>query len=432
MKITRLNINHYKTIEEPVAIEHFSNLHVLIGPNNSGKTNILDALELFFSPDLNPERFYDSHSDLGIELDFETGERLEIKYYQNQRTYLLNRIAVTGEEARVQESQRRVIRIKPEISVHKLINYDLRTFEEQYPADYQNFCESLQRYFDDIEISTKLFQESIHTDRMDRPIERMGEGFKRLFVMLFYIFHPDFHIILIDEPEMHLHPSVLKRFLQLLMDTNLNNQVFLTTHSPVFVQPAVINHLWRVCRNSARHTQIYNLASSGMSLDPARLAQELDDDNSEMFFSDRVLLVEGISDKLLMRGLINRFYQGRKNIKVICAGGKDNLDTYIQLLHAFNIPYSVMLDRDALSGSWSDFICQALIHHHRAGLQEKIDVLKQYHIFILKNTLEKAYPRKYQKHDTKPLNALNAAANITDADLAAERMQVIKQVIENL
>src|SRR3989339_17679 len=432
MQIDKLQINHYKTIEEPLVINHFSNLHILIGPNNSGKTNILDALEMFFSPDLNPERFYDSSSDLNISLKFTRGDTLQINFLNNHRTYLLNNEPATGEHPKIQEAQKRIIRIKPQVAMHRLISHDLPAFEASYPDVYLEFCNALKEYFDDIEISKKLLKESIHSDRQDRPIERMGDGFKRLFMMLFYIFHPDFDLILIDEPEMHLHPTVLKRFLKVLMDKQFNNQVFLTTHSSVLVQPKTITHLWRVTRDLKRNTTVNFLDTASVTLTPERLVQELNADNSEMFFADKVLLVEGVSDRILMRGLIDHFYQGPHDIKVIYTGGKGNIDTYIQLFRAFRIPYLVMLDRDVLTGTWPEIIRETLVHAEHASLKQKIQTLKEHHIYILNGCLEDSYPRHYQTKDTKPLNTLYAAHCITEKDLKSGQMQIVNEIIANL
>ena len=432
MKITNLTISHYKTVEKPLEINHFSNLHVLIGPNNSGKTNILDALALFFSPDLNPERFYDSKSDLQIIVEFSSKERLQINYQENQRTYLLNGTVVTGEEQKAQDTQKQTIRIKPEVLIRDLIHEELTEFRESYEDEYLDFCRTMSQYFDDVEISEKLFRDSIHSDRKERPIARMGEGFKRLFVMLFYVFNPRYHIILIDEPEIHLHPTLLKKFLRILMDKKLDNQIFLTTHSSVLVQPETIEHIWRVSRDKDRNTVISSMAQSNQSIPRARLFQELNADNTEMFFADKVLLVEGVSDRILMRGLLDKFHESRHDIKVIYTGGKGNLDTYVNLFQAFQISYLIMLDKDALSGTWSYPITRALKGNHRAPLKQKLEILKKNNIFILNGTLEKSYPRKYQKKDTKPLNALYAVQMITKADLNSSMMRVIKELIEKL
>lgn len=415
MQITNLQINHYKTVEKPIKITRLGNLHILIGPNNSGKTNILDAIEFLFSPDLDPSRFYDESADLNITVRLKSKDELKINFKNDCRTYLLNNKKTIGRDKRIQQSQERIIRIEPEMSLEKLINQDLKIFKKYYNQTYCEFCQTLRDYFDDIEISEKLFLENIYTDHKDRPLVRMGQGFRRLFVLLFYVFHPNYDIILIDEPEMHLHPGILKKLLRVLEDKKFNNQIFLTTHNSVFVQPASVEYIWRIARDKSGSTQIYTLSQSNFVLNQDRLAQELNSDNTEMFFADKILLVEGVSDKILMRGLIDKFYQGEDDIKVIYTGSKSNIDIYVNLCHAFNIPYMVMLDQDVLK----------LNKYNQTAYSEQ-------NIFILDGDLEKSYPKKYQIKDTKPLNALYAAQMITKEDLRLKQMGVIKKIIDNL
>ncbi len=432
MRITRLHIKHYKTMEDPIAVNCFSDLHILIGPNNAGKTNVLDAIELFFSPNLDPERFYDEHSDLFIVICLNDGSLLDIHYKNDARSYSLNGSPISGANSAVLDAQKRLIRVRAGLSVHRLITHDLRLFAENYQKRYREFCAVLEQYFEDIELSEKLFLDNVRMDRHDRPVGRLGDGFRRLFIMFFYLFHPGYDIILIDEAELHLHPTVIKRFLKILMNSQFEKQVFLTTHSAVFVRPDTVPHLWRVARDENQNTKIYGLPSCGDGFESERLAQELNADNTEMFFADKVLLVEGVSDKILLRGLFDRFYLGKRDIKVIYTGGKGNVDVYAKVCEEFHIPYLILLDKDALQGVWSEHIRRALEGHHTDSVEEKVRILKEHGIYILEGTLEKSYPRAYQKKDTKPLNALYASRMITKEDLSAPKMKVIRDVIEHL
>ena len=147
------------------------------------------------------------------------------------------------------------------------------------------------------------------------------------------------------------------------------------------------------------------------------------------FFADKVLLVEGVSDRILMRGLIDRFYIGPYDIKVIHTQGKTNIESYVELMRIFRIPYLVMLDRDALSAMTGQFG----LHDGRHPSPQLYEQLRERHIAILDNgSIEQNYPRVYQRKDSKPLNALYAAANITPVEYASDKMKNLREIISRL
>ena len=431
MPLTRLSINHYKTVEEPMTIDRFSHLHILIGPNNAGKTNIMDAIEFLLYPGRDPARLFDPCADVSCDIE-DSGRTIHIQHIRGTHQFFIDGAEFSPDDARVKELQKRCVRILPDITPHEVITNGLTRMKEEYAGAYGEFCRALSHYFDDMEVSEQLFLQTVHTDRRDRPIARMGEGFKRLFVMLFYIFNPVYPLILIDEPELHVHPSMVKKFVRVLLDVKRNNQIFLTTHHSVFVEPYTLPYLWRVARDVHRNTKVHSLATAGLAPHADRFVQEINADNAEMFFADKVLLVEGVSDRILMRGLIDRFYTGDHDVKVVYAGSKGNVDVYAELCRAFHISYVVMLDRDALHGAWPHIISDALHGHHRSAQDEQIRILKEHNIFILDGDLESSYPKKYQKRDTKPLNALHASQNITGEDVHSSVMKGICEVIEHL
>ncbi len=420
MKIKRLVINRYKSITDSLVVDNFSNLHILVGQNNAGKTNILDAIHLFFKKELDQERFLDEDADIELVLDF-NGKDYAMKYRGKR--------LISGRD-RVEEIKKKFIRIGDESSIYELIPEKLEKFKKNYPKEYISFSSSLQRYFKDIEISEELFVSSVRANHANRPIRRMGEGFKRLFLILFYIFHPQYDIILIDEPELRLHPSVIKKFLFILAEKKLKNQIFLTTHHPAFVQADYLKYVWRVVRNENQSTAIYGFPSFDINID--RFVQEINDDNSGMLFSDKVLLVEGVSDYIFMKEIIKKFYRKEKEIKVVYAGGKGSIDIYSKLCNYFRIPYAVMLDRDALNSLSLLRIEKYPKIKKGTSDNQKIKILKEKGIFILNRSLESIFPKKYKKRETKPLTALYVSRRITESDLNNKKMSVIKEILENL
>ncbi len=419
MRITDLKINHYKSIKEPLHITSFSNLSILVGPNNAGKTNVFDAIQTVIeNPD--EERLVDEDVDIELTL-----------HSRGKEYFLSNKKRASLEDKedflKVKES---FVRISDTSSVYKIIPEELGEFKENYPEKYESFSRALSYYFKDVEISEELFILSVDTNKKKRSVKRMGEGFKRLFVILFYIFHPQYTMIFIDEPELHLHPSIIRKFLALLKEKGMGKQIFLTTHHPTFVQADHLSYIWRVARNENANTSVYKFAEKDVDIN--RFVQEINDDNSAMLFSDKVLLVEGVSDRIFMSEMLHRFYRKDKDIKVVYTGGKGTTDLYAALCDMFRIPYAVMLDSDAINSPSLKNLKKYPEMKKKTPVEEKKRLLKEKEIFILQKDLERVYPRKYKRRETKPLSALYISKNITRDDLKEKRMSVIKEILETI
>jgi AAA15 family ATPase/GTPase len=82
------------------------------------------------------------------------------------------------------------------------------------------------------------------------PLNQLGSGFEMIFSLIYsYYLSKKGNkkmIILIDEPELHLHPKLQSDFIRLLLEFSKDAQVILSTHSPLFVKQALENSRVRV------------------------------------------------------------------------------------------------------------------------------------------------------------------------------------------
>lgn len=77
------------------------------------------------------------------------------------------------------------------------------------------------------------------------PLDMMGSGYEMIFSLL-YSFNLSQQsgkklIVLIDEPELHLHPSLQERFVEVLLELSAVAQIIITTHSPLLVKQLSYN-----------------------------------------------------------------------------------------------------------------------------------------------------------------------------------------------
>lgn len=243
-------------------------------------------------------------------------------------------------------------------------------------------------------------------------LDRYGHGFQRSFLYeLIKLaptfaeskkgekkeFDPDFTLILFEEPETFLHPAQQENMAYHLRRIGAGDaqQVIITSHSPTFVGK-VADDLCQVVRarrsggvtslGQIKRSELKGVFAEGLDfkaclqafvddgsveegqktearkmlagapLDDEIAASEerfryqlwMDSERASMFFAERVLLVEGATEKALFCWLFSRdWYEMSKcRIAVVDVMGKYNFHRYMSLLEGFAIPYGLIVDDD--------------------------------------------------------------------------------------
>lgn len=152
-------------------------------------------------------------------------------------------------------------------------------------------------------------------------------------------------LILLDEPEVHLHPSGIKYLRNELLEISNNNTLFISTHS--------VNMVDRL--NLSRHYSIKKLKSKTIMYqiqnnNPYEEEVIYDSLGTSIFehISPNMIIFEGKTDKDLFDAFSEKFSEelNIKNISSISANGVDSIPKYVKFFDGKLVKGFVLVDSD--------------------------------------------------------------------------------------
>lgn len=150
-------------------------------------------------------------------------------------------------------------------------------------------------------------------------------------------------LILIDEPEVHLHPSGIRDLAKELLKIGRDNYVFLATHSPFMIDKTHKERHYIVKKNKKAITEITKIKDTDNIIDDEVLNEAFGINVYRDLLNPHSILVEGASDKLILQKAFNLL--GRKDIG-IANGHGSNIDTLASKMNYDNISILVITDDD--------------------------------------------------------------------------------------
>lgn len=384
--ISTLSIEHYRGFYDGRTIEFAiptgspgSGLTILVGPNNSGKTTVVDAIRLLSANgpgELDIEHRHEGHA-----------VRITLANNQGKAKTLTNPAlgAITVFEGDPQ-AYPRVNHIKVVPSRRAWASYASRGRME--PSNYWQQMTQHPKENPDMQLVTRLAHLSTGQkqdyDRLLRELlpelsawrielsrgsnfiqyatttgarhssDLFGDGMASLFrIALAILDAVSGDIVLIDEPELSLHPQAQKALATVLSRAASNNQVIVTTHSTYFANWSDIGSGARVFRLhleangvSVGHVRPETFDAFEGSIIDWQKPSLLDAVAKEVFFADEVVFLEGQEDV----GLLRNFAQEKTLPQLAAfgygAGGAGNLAHFLRMAADLGIPACAVFDGD--------------------------------------------------------------------------------------
>lgn len=240
------------------------------------------------------------------------------------------------------------------------INADLKFTEPKVFAQYKTLELIVQE--------SSVYEES--------PALDMGSGIQSAIVIALIQAYRQLRktgaILLIEEPEVYLHPHARRYFFNLLKElAEQDNQVYYATHSTEFVSLPDYEDLCIVRKTPLEGTRLNQ--AQGLVIPPAskeelKLLTQFDASRNELFFARKIVLVEGEHDKIVLPYIfeLKNTDINEAGISIIDAGGKENLEFIIKTVEAFSIPFIVIYDEDRNANNYATY------HDGPNGLNAKI------------------------------------------------------------
>lgn len=324
MKLTRIRIHNFRSmIDADIDIHDFI---MLVGANNAGKSNFINALRCFYGdlkwteddlPKIKNAQIDESWVELSFRLTDDEWNTLADHYKDKVNTHrLILKRYFKGEKAKPKQS-----------NIYAIVN--------------DNECGI---FYGANNISLSKCGKIIYIPALTKPEDQMKtSGPSPLRDLLNFILSNNIpqssaYVKLSEAIEQLNRSGKEEKLLEAGGD-------FLNVLKQYIADQTIENN-----QKKEAKPLVYNAPDEDIAYQYEQFRYQLwlDPDRAAMFFADKVLLVEGASEKALFNYLLANDWNDltKDRILIINALGKYNFHRFISLFEAYGIPHGILLDND--------------------------------------------------------------------------------------
>jgi len=344
--LRNVRIRSFKSLND-VELRDCGSVNVLIGKNNSGKSSILHAIDMAglalsvrnwepFPLKLRLEDLFSAAGNFAIELVYQDDWVLTIRTHEggtspvfdpsdpgddrrfqsilvlpDTEVALLRRQHQTPANVMSYMEQRRVGNVSGADILYALRFYATRGQRGFSQGDYDAIISDVREFFPDLEglesdrteqdVATVVYRE--HSRDLD--LVYAGAGLKHFLDMIVKTKMSQADIVLIDEPEMGLHPDLQRKLIEYFRRRAEENgqQFFVATHSAVFIADPDSVTVYRV-ENRRGERKVSRVPPESLH----SLWGDLGIRPSDFLQHDIVVMVEGAKDVAFMEHVLHELY----------------------------------------------------------------------------------------------------------------------------
>ena len=187
------------------------------------------------------------------------------------------------------------------------------------------------------------------------PLKNIGTGHQSVVIINLYkqlgtTLENEKTLYLFEEPDAHLHPSVIREIGKVLIDLSTNSQVLISTHSPILISYIGLKDVIYLENNKqgtiAHKTDLGSMSQPDITQKLFKYGLRI----TETLFTKLVVLVEGSSDTIVISRLIENMTKktaDQLDIMIIPANGKDNIVELSEIITKLNVKWIAIFDFDA-------------------------------------------------------------------------------------